>query len=61
MNVTDGQSRIYTDQNEPLKPSSVRLPFWHVREARRIGKGNLSEGIRIALEFFKINGGRVSA
>jgi hypothetical protein len=28
----------------------VRLPSWHARMARRIGLGNLSRGIRIAIE-----------
>lgn len=42
--------RAYTDQTDPYKLVAARLPYWHIRTARRLGKGNVSEGIRIALE-----------
>lgn len=33
-----------------LRNMSVRLTYWHVRKARRLGKGNVSDGIRYAIE-----------
>lgn len=50
MDQAVGRPRIYTEQDDPLKIVSMRLPNWHVRVARKLGKGNLSEGVRIALE-----------
>lgn len=42
--------RKYTEQDDPLMVKSVRLSNWHIRFARKLGDGSLSEGIRIALE-----------
>ena len=47
---TTGRPRIYAGEGHPLQMVSVRLPLWHVRAARRIGNGNASEGIRVAIE-----------
>jgi hypothetical protein len=37
-------------QEEAMDVYGVRLPCWHARMARRLGLGNLSRGIRIAIE-----------
>lgn len=50
MSKTTGRPKIYTEQDEPLKVSSVRLPFWHIRLAKKLGSGSISKGIRHALE-----------
>lgn len=42
--------RVYTDQSDPYKLIAARVPYWHIRMAKKLGKGNVSEGIRIALE-----------
>lgn len=42
--------RIYTEQSDPYKLVAARMPYWHIRTAKKLGKGNVSEGIRIALE-----------
>lgn len=47
---TGGRPRKYLGQNEPLSTVTSRLTLWHVRAARRLGSGNASEGIRIAIE-----------
>lgn len=41
----DGPSRIV----------STRLPFWHIQLAKKVGDGNISKGVRIALESLKQN------
>lgn len=43
-----GRPRIYT--GPALQTVTVRLSLWHVRAARRIGGGNASEGVRLAIE-----------
>jgi hypothetical protein len=40
------------DQDGPMDVYPHRLRAAHSRKARRIGKGNQSEGVRIALEKF---------
>lgn len=45
-----GRPKICPDQECPLEKYDVRLSFKHARQARKIGDGNLSAGIRIALE-----------
>lgn len=45
-----GRPRTYTGQAGPLPTVTARLTLWHVRAARRLGSGNASEGIRIAIE-----------
>jgi len=45
-----GRPRIYTGEGAPLQTATIRLSVWHVRAARRIGKGNASEGVRLAIE-----------
>lgn len=42
--------RVYTQQEVPLRVVSVRLTLWHERQAKELGNGELSLGIRIALE-----------
>jgi len=37
-------------QDVPMDAYSVRLTAWHARQARRIGNGEVSEGIRAAIE-----------
>jgi hypothetical protein len=37
-------------QDGPMDAYSVKLTSWHARMARRLGSGNLSRGMRIALE-----------
>lgn len=36
-----------------LRNLSVRLSYWHVRRARKLGDGNVSDGIRYAIETAK--------
>lgn len=50
MIVKKQENRPYTLQDAPMCVRSVRLTFWHIRRAKRIGSGNLSEGVRIAIE-----------
>lgn len=45
--------RLHLFQEDPLVVKSVRLPYWHIRRANKIGNGNFSDGIRLALENFK--------
>lgn len=47
---TGGRPRKYTGMNAPLHNFTSKLSIWHERAARRIGGGNASEGIRIAIE-----------
>lgn len=42
----------YTYQEEPLKVVSARLSFWHIRKAKKIGKGSFTQGIRNAIEHY---------
>jgi hypothetical protein len=37
----------------PMEVFSVCLTAWHVRQARRMGSGNMSMGIRIAIESYE--------
>lgn len=48
--IKQGRPRIYTGEGAPLQTATIRLSVWHVRAARRIGQGNASEGIRLAIE-----------
>lgn len=47
MNDTTGRPKLYQGL---LLAQSVRLTLCHVRAARRLGRGNLSEGVREAIE-----------
>lgn len=38
------------EQDAPMDSYPVRMTAAHARRARRIGAGNLSEGVRVALE-----------
>lgn len=38
-------------QEAPLDSYSIRLAAWHARMARKLGKGNMGEGTRAAIEF----------
>lgn len=46
----ENEVRVYTEQNENLKLISARLSNWHIRKAKKLGNGVLTEGLRIALE-----------
>lgn len=48
----DLSTGAYTYQEEPLKVVSVRLTFWHIRKAKKIGKGSFTQGIRNAIEHY---------
>lgn len=50
MDARGGRPRKYTEQSEPMRAVSARLTHWHVRAAKKIGQGKLSEGIRQAIE-----------
>ena len=40
----------YAYQDSPMSNYTARFTAWHARMARRVGEGNLSEGLRKALE-----------
>lgn len=44
-----GAAMVYEAEEEPLKVFSVRLNAIQVRKAMKLGKGNMSAGIRLAL------------
>lgn len=46
---------MYTEQEEPLRVTSVRLTHWHIRAAKKLGNGAVSEGIRTAIEAAHLN------
>jgi hypothetical protein len=46
-----GRKRLYPDV--AMEVYYARLTATHARLARRMGQGNLSEGIRIAIEHFE--------
>jgi hypothetical protein len=37
-------------QDSPMSVYTVRLPAWYAIRARKLGQGNLGNGIRIAIE-----------
>ena len=45
-----GRPLAYTLQDAPMDTYYNRLTAWHARKARKIGEGNLSKGVRIAIE-----------
>jgi len=45
-----GRPKICPDQECSLEKYDVRLSFKQARQARKLGDGNLSAGIRIAIE-----------
>lgn len=47
----DGRPRSYPD-GPPMANYQVRLPLHLVRKARRVGEGNMAEGIRRLLRYF---------
>ena len=49
-NNKTGRPRLVKDQEDPLANYTARITFRQARLARRIGLGNLSEGIRLAIE-----------
>lgn len=55
MDTRVGRPRIYTEQEEPLRVVSVRLPNWHIRAAKKLGDGVISEGVRTAIEIADLN------
>jgi hypothetical protein len=50
-NKKPGRPRLIKDQDYPLDNYNARLSAWHARVARKIGDGNLSSGIRKAIEY----------
>ncbi len=44
------RERHAVDQEEPLAKYDVRLSYRQARLARRLGKQNLSAGVRVAIE-----------
>lgn len=50
MTHDNGRPRVYTNQDLAMETVTARLTFWHLRMARRLGNGNVSAGIRLALE-----------
>lgn len=50
-------NRTYTKQDDPMKVVALRLTNWHTRKAKKIGDGNLSEGVRVALESYDSKNG----
>jgi len=49
-----GRPHAYT---EPLRRTTVTLPESYIRQLQRAGGGNLSEGIRLVLEFARTPSG----
>ena len=47
-----GRPRLVKDQDAAMDNYNARLSAWHARMARKIGEGNLSEGVRKAIEYF---------
>ncbi|AXC36514.1 hypothetical protein HOT57_gp70 [Pseudomonas phage phCDa] len=45
-----GRPRIYEAESTAMKVFSVRLNVLHEKAALKLGKGNMSVGIRLALE-----------
>lgn len=45
--------KVYSEQDDPMKVKSSRLPNWHIRKAIKIGKGSFSKGVRESIEQFK--------
>lgn len=49
------KAKVYTEQEDPLKVASVRLSFWHIRVAKKMGDGCFSTGVRNAIEIASTN------
>lgn len=45
--------KVYSVQEDPMKVTSARLPNWHIRKAKKIGKGSFSNEVRASIEQFK--------
>lgn len=45
-----GKPRFYIAQDDPLKLIAVRLSNWHILQIKKLGEGNLSVGMRRAIE-----------
>lgn len=50
MSKRKGQVAGQPVQQCPLDGYSVRLTAWHARQARKLGNGELGEGVRRAIE-----------
>ena len=46
-----GRPLTHKTQENPMDNYNARLTAWHARMARKVGDGNLSLGLRIAIEF----------
>jgi len=47
-----GRPLTHGFQDDPMNNYTARLTAWHARLARRLGDGNLSAGLRLAVESF---------
>jgi hypothetical protein len=47
-----GRPLAYAYQDSPMTNYTARTTAWHARQARRIGGGNFSEGVRMAVEHY---------
>lgn len=45
-----GRPRAYTGPCIPMQAVTLRMHVWHLRVALRYGNGNVSDGMRYALE-----------
>jgi len=53
-----GRPLAYAYQDSPMTNYTARITAWHARMARRIGAGNLSEGVRLAIEDYVLRNPR---
>jgi hypothetical protein len=44
------KSKLRQEQDGPMDVFSVRMTAAHARRARKLGNGNISEGVRMRLE-----------
>gem|GEM_PF-6743873 len=52
-----GRPRVHSDQENPMDAYQARMTAWHARQARKLGEGNLSAGIRFCIEYVTRNRG----
>ena len=49
-----GRPRLNQSQDCAMDNYNARISSWHARVARKLGEGNLSAGIRLAIEMTMI-------
>jgi hypothetical protein len=59
-NKKSGRPKLYDSQEEAMDNYNVRLTYKQARLGRRIGAGNLSKGIREAIELVVLNQGKTN-